>query len=174
MQSGPSSPSVCRHGSNAAGAVELGSDLRSGKTWRRRSSGIWPEGHRGPGVSAEPSRRLAVRCTTPPWPFMKHSIHDLDDQRATKILSNCHRAVKPNGKVVVVDREIRAPNAPDPKKFFDVAMMLMPRGRERSEPEEHLFHRLRSPRHTHHSDARSAFGHRVQDCLRQLSQPDFG
>ena len=66
---------------------------------------------------------------------MKHSIHDLDDQRATKILSNCHRAVKPNGKVVVVDREIRAPNAPDPKKFFDVAMMLMPRGRERSEPE---------------------------------------
>jgi len=67
--------------------------------------------------------------------IMKHIIHDWEDERATKILSNCRRAMKPGGKLLVVDRVIGPPNAPDPKKFFDVAMMLMPGGRERTEPE---------------------------------------
>jgi hypothetical protein len=43
--------------------------------------------------------------------------------------------MKPGGKLLVVDRVIGPPNAPDPKKIFDVAMMLMLGGRERSEPE---------------------------------------
>ena len=67
--------------------------------------------------------------------IMKHIIHDWDDEHAAKILVNCRRAMKPGGKLLVVDRVIGAPNVPDPKKFFDVAMMLMPGGRERSEPE---------------------------------------
>jgi hypothetical protein len=67
--------------------------------------------------------------------IMKHIIHDWDDERAEIILTNCRRAMKPGGKLLVVDRVIDPPNAPDPKKFFDVAMMLMPGGRERSEPE---------------------------------------
>jgi SAM-dependent methyltransferase len=67
--------------------------------------------------------------------IMKHIIHDWDDEHAAKILINCRRAMKPGGKLLVVDRVIGPPNAPDPKKFFDVAMMLMPGGRERSEPE---------------------------------------
>ena len=67
--------------------------------------------------------------------IMKHIIHDWDDERATKILSNCRRALKPGGKLLVVERVIGPPNAHDPKKFFDVAMMLLLGGRERSEPE---------------------------------------
>src|SRR5207253_10028033 len=69
--------------------------------------------------------------------IMKHIIHDWDDQRAAKILGNCRTAMKPNGRVLVVDRVIGPPNQPDAKKFFDVAMMLYPggRGRERDEPE---------------------------------------
>jgi len=67
--------------------------------------------------------------------IMKHIIHDWDDEHATKILSNCRRAMKPSGKLLVVDRVIGPPNAPDPKKFFDIAMMLIPGGRERTEPE---------------------------------------
>jgi hypothetical protein len=43
--------------------------------------------------------------------------------------------MKKGGTILVVDRVIGPPNAPDPKKFFDVAMMLMPGGRERTEPE---------------------------------------
>src|SRR5438105_8914276 len=54
--------------------------------------------------------------------IMKHIIHDWDDERATKILSNCRRALKPGGKLLVVERVIGPPNAHDPKKFFDVAM----------------------------------------------------
>lgn len=69
--------------------------------------------------------------------IMKHIIHDWEDSQASKILGNCRRAMKPNGKLLVVDRVIGPPNAPDPKKFFDVAMMLMPGGRERTEPEWH-------------------------------------
>jgi SAM-dependent methyltransferase len=72
--------------------------------------------------------------------IMKHIIHDWDDERAAKILKNCRRGLKPGGKLLVVDRVIGPPNAPDPKKFFDVAMMLMPGGRERSEPEWHALY----------------------------------
>jgi hypothetical protein len=39
------------------------------------------------------------------------------------------------GRVLVVDRIIDPPNHPDPKKVFDVAMMLWPGGRERDEGE---------------------------------------
>lgn len=67
--------------------------------------------------------------------IMKHIIHDWDDDRSVQILRNCKRAMKPGGKLLVVDRVIGPPNAPDPKKFFDVAMMLMPGGRERTEEE---------------------------------------
>jgi len=67
--------------------------------------------------------------------IMKHIIHDWDDERAATILQNCRRVMKAGGRILVVDRVIGPPNAPDPKKFFDVAMMLMPGGRERSEPE---------------------------------------
>ena len=72
--------------------------------------------------------------------IMKHIIHDWDDERATTILANCRRAMRPGGTLLVVDRVIGPPNAADPKKFFDVAMMLMPGGRERSEPEWHALY----------------------------------
>jgi O-methyltransferase/methyltransferase family protein len=67
--------------------------------------------------------------------IMKHIIHDWEDERASKILSNCRSAMKPGGKLLVVDRVIEPPNASDPKKFFDIAMMLIPGGRERAEAE---------------------------------------
>jgi hypothetical protein len=57
------------------------------------------------------------------------------DRTASKILQNCRRSMKATGKLLVVDRVIGPPNAPDPKKLFDVAMMLMPGGRERNEQE---------------------------------------
>jgi hypothetical protein len=67
--------------------------------------------------------------------IMKHIIHDWDDTRAMQILVNCRKAMKPNGKLLVVDRVIGPPNAPDPKKYFDLAMLMVPGGRERDEAE---------------------------------------
>ena len=69
--------------------------------------------------------------------IMKHIIHDWDAEHATKILRHCRSAMRPNGKLLVADRVLDPPNAPDPKKFFDVAMMLIPGGRERTEQEWH-------------------------------------
>jgi hypothetical protein len=67
--------------------------------------------------------------------IMKHIIHDWDDARSTQILVNCRKAMRPKGKVLVVDRVIGAPNQPDPKKYFDLAMLVLPGGRERDEGE---------------------------------------
>ena len=67
--------------------------------------------------------------------IMKHIIHDWEDEHATKILRNCRSAMKPTGKLLVVDRVIGPPNVPDSRKFFDIAMLLMPGGRERTEQE---------------------------------------
>jgi SAM-dependent methyltransferase len=67
--------------------------------------------------------------------IMKHIIHDWDDERSAKILSNCHKAMRPGGKLLVVDRVIGPPNQPDQKKYFDIAMMMWPGGRERDEAE---------------------------------------
>jgi O-methyltransferase domain len=45
------------------------------------------------------------------------------------------------GKLLVVDRVIGPPNQPDQKKYFDIAMMIWPGGRERNESEWHALFR---------------------------------
>ena len=73
--------------------------------------------------------------------IMKHIIHDWDHERSAKMLGNCRRSMKPGGKLLVVDRVIGAPNEPDAKKYFDIAMMVWPGGRERDHAEwRALFH----------------------------------
>jgi SAM-dependent methyltransferase len=67
--------------------------------------------------------------------IMKHIIHDWDDEHATKILKNCRRAMRPDSKLLVVDRVVGPPNQPDQAKLFDLEMMVNPGGLERSEPE---------------------------------------
>jgi len=67
--------------------------------------------------------------------IMKHVIHDWDDERSVRILSNCRQAMCPGAKLLVVDRVLGAPNAPDQGKLMDLEMMVLPGGIERSEPE---------------------------------------
>lgn len=69
--------------------------------------------------------------------IMKHIIHDWSDEHATTILKNCRSVLAPKGKLLVVDRVLGPPNEPDPKKVFDLGMMLEPGGRERTEAEFH-------------------------------------
>ena len=66
---------------------------------------------------------------------LKHIIHNWDDEPALRILRNCRRAMRPGSKLVVADRVIGPPNEPDPGKFYDLTMMLILGGRERTEPE---------------------------------------
>jgi hypothetical protein len=68
--------------------------------------------------------------------IMKHIIHDWDDERATQILRNCHRAMGPGGKVLIVDAVIPAGNGAHFGKLLDLEMLVLtPRGRERTKVE---------------------------------------
>ena len=68
--------------------------------------------------------------------IMKHIIHDWDDERATQILRNCHRALRPGGKVLIVDAVIPPGNGAHFGKLLDLEMLVQtPRGRERTKAE---------------------------------------
>jgi hypothetical protein len=69
--------------------------------------------------------------------IMKHIIHDWDDERASVILKNIHKALKgnPAGKVILLEAVIQPGNAPDLGKLIDIEMLLMPGGRERTADE---------------------------------------
>jgi ubiquinone/menaquinone biosynthesis C-methylase UbiE len=68
--------------------------------------------------------------------IMKHIIHDWDDDRASQILQNCHRALRPGGKVLLVDAVIPPGNSAHFGKLLDLEMLVLtPRGRERTQAE---------------------------------------
>jgi len=67
---------------------------------------------------------------------MKHIIHDWDDERATQVLRNCHRAMQPGGKLLIVDAVIPRGNGAHFGKLLDLEMLVLtPRGRERTQAE---------------------------------------
>ena len=68
--------------------------------------------------------------------IMKHIVHDWDDDSATRILQACHRAVAPQGKVLIVDPVVPPANEPHYGKLLDLEMLVLtPRGRERTKTE---------------------------------------
>lgn len=66
---------------------------------------------------------------------LKSVIHDWDDARAATILRNCHRAMKEQGRLLVVERLILPGNEPSYTKLLDLQMMVLEGGRERTEAE---------------------------------------
>jgi hypothetical protein len=74
--------------------------------------------------------------------LMKRILHDWDDEQAVRILRNCRRAVAPGGKLLVMDSLVMPSNQPDPAKWIDLNMLVLLRGRERTEAEfEQLYRR---------------------------------
>jgi hypothetical protein len=67
--------------------------------------------------------------------LMRHIIHDWDDDKAHTILRHCHRAMQQGGKLLVVEGVIPLGNEPSVSKFFDLAMMVLPGGMERTKAE---------------------------------------
>lgn len=62
-------------------------------------------------------------------------LHDWDDDRCTDILRNCRSAMKPDGRLLIVERLLPAPNTASLACEFDVQMMVVsPGGRERDIP----------------------------------------
>jgi len=52
--------------------------------------------------------------------ILSRVIHDWDDASALKILGNCRRAIRSDGRLLLVEGIAKPPNEPDPNKFFDV------------------------------------------------------
>jgi SAM-dependent methyltransferase len=72
--------------------------------------------------------------------LLKQIVHDWDDERATLLLRNCHRALAPAGKLLLVEMIIPPDNRPSPAQSMDLNMMVILGGRERTEEEfERLF-----------------------------------
>jgi O-methyltransferase domain/Dimerisation domain len=67
--------------------------------------------------------------------ILKKVIHDWEDERVSKILRNCHRAMTARATLLVMERVIRPGDEPDPPKFTDLEMLVLNYGRERTEAE---------------------------------------
>ena len=66
---------------------------------------------------------------------LKAIIHDWDDEDDLRILRRCREAIGPEGTLLVVERELGAPNESADAKFSDLNMMVGPGGRERTREE---------------------------------------
>ncbi len=66
---------------------------------------------------------------------MKWIIHDWSDEDSTTIFKNCHRAMREDSKLLLVEAIIPPGNEPSFHKFMDLNMMVMLGGRERTEAE---------------------------------------
>jgi len=68
--------------------------------------------------------------------IMKHTLHDWDDDSATRILQACHRALGTRGKVLIVDPVVPPGKLRHYGKLLDLEMLVLtPRGRERTKGE---------------------------------------
>src|SRR5215210_1549435 len=67
--------------------------------------------------------------------LLKQVIHDWDDDQATRLLQSCHRALVPDGKVLLVEMVIPPDNRPSPAQAMDLNMLVVAGGRERTEQE---------------------------------------
>jgi hypothetical protein len=64
--------------------------------------------------------------------LLKAIVHDWEDDDAVRILRNIRAAIADTGTVLVVERELGAPNENPDAKFSDLNMMVGPGGRERT------------------------------------------
>jgi len=67
--------------------------------------------------------------------IMRHIIHDWDDEKATQILGNVHKAMGDEARLLVVEGVIAPGNEPSFSKLLDLTMLTIPGGKERTEEE---------------------------------------
>jgi len=66
---------------------------------------------------------------------LKMVLHDWDDARSIVILKNVRKAIPAGGRLLVIDAVLPEGNEPSPGKLFDMNMLVMTGGRERTERE---------------------------------------
>jgi hypothetical protein len=93
------------------------------------------------------SRGMADRMTFTPGSFFKsipvggdvyilsHIIHDWGEAQCLSILANCHRAMSPGSRLLIIEMVLPEGNTFHPGKMLDITMLATTLGQERSEPE---------------------------------------
>jgi hypothetical protein len=66
---------------------------------------------------------------------MKSVLHNWDDTDALRILTTCRAAMAPEARLLVIERIVPEGNAPADAKLFDINMLVVAGGRERTELE---------------------------------------
>lgn len=66
---------------------------------------------------------------------MRHIIHDWTDEQCQTILGHIRQVIPKSGRVLVIETVIKPRNEPQPAKWLDLNMLVIPGGRERTEPE---------------------------------------
>jgi SAM-dependent methyltransferase len=66
---------------------------------------------------------------------LSHIIHDWDEERALTVLRNCHEAMGPNGRLLLVESVVPPGDEPHPAKMLDMLMLVCTGGMERTEDE---------------------------------------
>ncbi|WP_188309511.1 methyltransferase [Streptomyces sp. CBMA123] len=65
--------------------------------------------------------------------LLKRITHDWDDDQCATLLGHCRRALRPGGRVLVLDAVVPRGNAPHQSKALDLMMLASLGGRERTE-----------------------------------------
>lgn len=64
---------------------------------------------------------------------LKGIIHDWNDDDALKILKNCRRAIRNDGRLLLFETILKPSGQPDPGSFMDILMLTLVGGLERTE-----------------------------------------
>src|SRR5262245_30097730 len=67
--------------------------------------------------------------------LFRHLLHDYDDDDCLKMLKNVRRAMKPDSRVLVLEKTVPTDDTPGPGRWLDLHVMLLTGGRERTMPE---------------------------------------
>jgi hypothetical protein len=66
--------------------------------------------------------------------LLKGIVHDWNDEASLAILKNCRRAIRPNGRLLILDN-VLSPSSDPGSALMDMLMMVLTSGRERTESE---------------------------------------
>jgi SAM-dependent methyltransferase len=64
--------------------------------------------------------------------LVRHLLHDYADEDSGKILSNIRRAMRPDGRVLVLEKQVPVDDTPGPGRWLDLHVMLLTGGAERT------------------------------------------
>ena len=67
--------------------------------------------------------------------ILSHIIHDWNDDQCLTILGHCRKAMKSDGRLLIVEMVLPPGDAPHPGKILDMVMLALTGGQERTEAE---------------------------------------